>query len=95
MIRDNIKEYLGKMVFIKTDMGSGERPAYYGKVSNYDQDFITINPYAYEVEVSRGTQENTARNVWDKLGKFKAGTTNKKVSIGRRTVLSIEEIVEP
>lgn len=91
MTGDTIGEYLGKMVRVETGESTKRRPAYIGRVSNYDSDFVTLNPYMHRPDYVQGE----AKDAFKTLGRFMAGTTNKQITIGRRTILTIEEIMEP
>ncbi len=85
MERDTLRDYLGKMVKIKAREGREGYPTYVGKVSNYDFDFVTLNPFVFETKTSNYEIR--------KLAKFDAGTTDRQITIGRRCIDSIKELV--
>jgi len=57
------------------------------KVSVYDNDFITLNPYTFCIPEGCFSSMMESKEL-DK--KFKAGTTNSQITLGRRTVESIK-----
>ena len=93
MERDTIKGYSGRMVKVDIDLGGNRRFVYFGKVSNYDQDFITLNPFMYNPRTPY--EKEDIKEAFKTLGEFDAGTTNRQITLGRRTILSIEEILKP
>ena len=89
MNEDTIRGYLGRLVHVNTDMGRSGRPSFYGKVLNCDGDFITLNPFRYEFSECRSDKDAIRE-----MGGTIAGSTDRQITIGRRTILTILEVRE-
>jgi len=80
-----LQRYIGKMVKIETDEQRHKHVPYIGKIAEYDKDFIRLNPYALMFET------NLDPSVKD-MQKFKAGSTNLEIILGRGIIASLEKI---
>ena len=91
MERNTIRDYLGKTVRVEVSAGKDEHPTYWGKVSDYDGDFVTLNPYIHEIPTAWESAIINDIDDFDK--KFKTGKTNIQITINRRIIDSIETLV--
>ncbi len=79
MENDTLKPYLGRVVKVET------ATTYAGRVTAYDHDFITLNPFMPMREFA-GFNEKVERE----LAKREGGCG---ITLGRRSIDTIEEIV--
>lgn len=93
MNEDTLVDYLGKAILVITEGQSyGQEFYYVGRLERYDLDFMTLNPCTSLLD-----------NTEDSIGKFmlglkrlhhqKVGTSISPKTLGRRTVLTIEELI--
>jgi hypothetical protein len=87
MQTDTLKYYVGKLVKVNAVFADNGRPSYVGKVCNFDSDFVTLNPFA---NLMSGNY--SVPNI-ETLRKCKAGKTDLQITIGRRCIETIEEVV--
>ena len=83
---NTLHNYDGKMVNIRTSLGRGGCTDYIGKISIYDNDFITLNPFIHATDFHRQSE-----SFQKSLIKTQAGTTDHEITIGRRYVVSIQK----
>ena len=101
MERDTLRDYLGKLVKVRAREGRVPRdayPTYVGKVSNYDHDFVTLNPFTYLVGrtlrvVSVGDKDKPFESIAQAdIAQAEAGTTVWQKTLSRRCVETIEQM---
>jgi len=88
MEKDTLKDWTGLAVTIETDEGL----TYNGRIFQYDQDFVKLNP----VKIHDGYHWDVSRNQAQKMfDKYKVGESDLELLLNRREIRTIYGFVGP
>ena len=91
MQNETLREYLGKSVEVVFSSTPGITRVVYGKISEYDNDFVKLNPFWRET----GCHSDSIRKMAIEGDKtYDAGATDTEILLNRKIIHTIEGLIK-